>query len=122
MGAGCHCGRIALFRNNFSTHVFINETGVERPKPDESQNAEQIACHCMPVDRYSQRLEATDDPSLRANLEHNANEEKEHAAMLLEWLRRNDPVLDEHCRTYFFSESEIHNIEENNRGRQRYRD
>jgi len=69
------------------------------------------------VDWYSQRLEATHDPSLRPILEHNANEEKEYAAMLLEWLRRNDPVLDEHFRTYFFSESEIHNIEEKNHGR-----
>jgi ferritin-like protein len=64
------------------------------------------------VDWYSQRMEATDDESLRAILEHNANEEKEHAAMLLEWLRRNDPVVDKQLRAYLFTKGDIHRIEE----------
>jgi ferritin-like protein len=42
------------------------------------------------VDWYQQRADATEDAELRAILEHNRDEEKEHAMMLLEWLRRHD--------------------------------
>jgi uncharacterized protein len=59
------------------------------------------------VDWYAQRAEAATDPELRAILEHNGNEEKEHAAMVLEWLRRTDAGFAEHLRTYLFSEGSI---------------
>jgi ferritin-like protein len=59
------------------------------------------------VDWYAQRIEAATDPELRAILEHNRDEEKEHAAMVLEWLRRTDPVFDEYLREYLFSEGPI---------------
>ena len=59
------------------------------------------------VDWYAQRIDAADDPSLKAVLTHNRDEEKEHAAMILEWLRRRDPVLDEQLRTYLFTEGPI---------------
>jgi len=42
------------------------------------------------VDAYNQRAERCSDETLRKILMHNMNEEKEHAAMLLEWIRRND--------------------------------
>ena len=64
------------------------------------------------ADWYDQRVDATADPALRAILEHNRDEEKEHAAMALEWLRRRDPKLDEHLRTYLFTEQDILAIEE----------
>ena len=54
------------------------------------------------VDWYDQRVEATDDEELAAILAHNRDEEKEHADMVLEWLRRRDPKLDEHLRNYLF--------------------
>ncbi len=63
------------------------------------------------VDWYSQRVDATDDPELKAVLAHNRDEEKEHAAMVLEWLRRQDPVLDGFLRRYLFSEGSIVGIE-----------
>ena len=56
------------------------------------------------VDWYDQRVQATDDPELKAILVHNRDEEKEHAAMLLEWLRRRDEALSRHLKTYLFSE------------------
>lgn len=59
------------------------------------------------VDWYDQRVRATDDPTLAEILAHNRDEEKEHAAMGLEWLRRHDPVLDQHLRTYLFTEGSI---------------
>ena len=65
------------------------------------------------VDWYDQRAKATDNAELRAILEHNRDEEKEHAAMALEWLRRNDPKMDEHLRTFLFKEGPITEIEAN---------
>ncbi len=59
------------------------------------------------VDWYAQRVDATDDAELGAVLAHNRDEEKEHAAMTLEWLRRRDPMLDKHLRTYLFSSGSI---------------
>jgi ferritin-like protein len=63
------------------------------------------------VDWYDQRVAATNDDSLAAVLAHNRDEEKEHAAMTLEWLRRHDPKLDQHLRTYLFSSGPITEIE-----------
>jgi hypothetical protein len=46
------------------------------------------------IDWYQQRIAATRDPELKHILEHNRDEEKEHAAMLIEWIRKHDPVQD----------------------------
>jgi uncharacterized protein len=59
------------------------------------------------VDWYDQRAAASNDDELRAILEHNRDDEKEHAAMALEWLRRHDPSLDEQLRKYLFTEGSI---------------
>lgn len=59
------------------------------------------------VDWYNQRAAATSDDELRAVLIHNRDEEKEHAAMVLEWLRRQDPALDRNLRKYLFTEEPL---------------
>src|SRR5579862_3360586 len=59
------------------------------------------------VDWYDQRVAATADEELKAVLAHNRDEEKEHAAMVLEWLRRQDPALDRNLRKYLFSEEPL---------------
>jgi uncharacterized protein len=63
------------------------------------------------VDWYDQRVAATRDPELAALLAHNRDEEKEHAAMVLEWLRRHDPHLDLQLRTYLWSSGPITAVE-----------
>ena len=63
------------------------------------------------IDWYDQRVDATSDESLRAVLAHNRDEEREHAAMTLEWLRRNDPVWAEHLATYLDTQGPITEIE-----------
>jgi ferritin-like protein len=62
------------------------------------------------VDWYDQRVKATDDEELRAILAHNRDEEKEHAAMLLEWLRRHDEALNTQLKKYLFRAGPIHEI------------
>jgi ferritin-like protein len=59
------------------------------------------------VDWYDQRVQAATDPELKAILAHNRDEEKEHAAMVLEWLRRHDAAFDEKLREYLFTGGSI---------------
>ncbi|ODT34832.1 MAG: ferritin [Lautropia sp. SCN 70-15] len=55
------------------------------------------------VDWYNQRVDACKDPELKKILEHNRDEEKEHAAMVLEWIRRRDKVMDKELKDYLFT-------------------
>lgn len=59
------------------------------------------------VDWYNQRIDATSDQDLRRILEHNRDEEKEHAAMVLEWIRRRDPKMDHELREVLFKPGDI---------------
>jgi len=59
------------------------------------------------IDWYDQRVRATRDPELASILAHNRDDEKEHAAMTLEWIRRQDPALDEQLRLYLFTTEPI---------------
>lgn len=64
------------------------------------------------VDWYNQRAEATQDPQLQAILEHNRDEEIEHATMTLEWIRRHMPKFDETLKTYLFTTGDITALED----------
>ncbi len=55
------------------------------------------------VDWYNQRVDACKDNDLKAILAHNRDEEKEHASMVLEWIRRNDPTFDKELKDYLFT-------------------
>ncbi len=59
------------------------------------------------VDWYNQRVDACTDPELKRILEHNRDEEKEHAAMVLEWIRRRDQVLDKELKEALFTKGKI---------------
>jgi ferritin-like protein len=95
-------------------------------EPAESLSAEVIDRHraiqslmeeLEAVDWYDQRVAACTDDALREILAHNRDEEKEHACMTLEWLRRNDPKWDQHLRTYLFTEGSILEREEEDTGK-----
>jgi uncharacterized protein len=62
------------------------------------------------IDWYDQRVKATADAGLAAVLAYNRDDEKEHASMLLEWLRRRDPALDENLRKFLFTSEPITEI------------
>ena len=59
------------------------------------------------VNAYTQRAKACSDDALRKVLLHHSKEEKEHAAMLVEWIRRQDPEFDHELKDYVFTEKEI---------------
>ncbi|MCA9472250.1 MAG: hypothetical protein MRJ96_15710 [Nitrospirales bacterium] len=55
------------------------------------------------VDWYNQRVHVCKDAELRAILEHNRDEEKEHAAMVLEWICRQDATFHKELKEYLFT-------------------
>lgn len=85
----------------------LHEQGLSPQALDRHRAIVSLMEELEAADWYAQRAEAATDPELRAILVHNGNEEKEHAAMVLEWLRRQDAGFDQHLRTYLFSEGSI---------------
>lgn len=59
------------------------------------------------IDWYNQRADACKDEELRAILAHNRDEEKEHASMVLEWIRRRDPAFSNELKDYLFTDKTI---------------
>ncbi|MEO8559710.1 MAG: ferritin [Rhodospirillales bacterium] len=69
------------------------------------------------ADWYRQRADDCDNPSLKAILLHNMREEIEHAAMCIEWLRRNSPDFANELKEYLFTEGDIAKLEEKAEGK-----
>jgi ferritin-like protein len=91
-----------------------NSQGLHEPL--ETLRAETIDMHravvsvmeeLQAIDWYGQRVDAAQDPELRAILQHNRDDEKEHAAMLLEWIRRHDAVFEQQLRKFLFRDGPI---------------
>jgi ferritin-like protein len=87
--------------------LYENESKLSSKTLDIRRVIDSIREELEAVDLYNQRADATNDPTLKEILLHNAKEEKEHASMLLEWLRRNDPQYDELFRENLFKEGPI---------------
>ena len=68
------------------------------------------------IDWYDQRAKATTDESLAAILIHNRDDEKEHAAMALEWLRRRDAELDTQLRKFLYTSEPVTEVGEGDSG------
>jgi ferritin-like protein len=90
----------------------LHEDGLSPPTVDRHRAIVSIMEELEAVDWYDQRAEATHDAALAEVLRHNRDEEKEHAAMTLEWLRRNDSKWDEMLRLYLFADGDILEVEE----------
>lgn len=59
------------------------------------------------IDAYNQRANACHDEALRSILEHNRDDEKEHAAMLLEWIRRTDDTFGTQVRKFLAAKGSV---------------
>jgi hypothetical protein len=68
------------------------------------------------VDWYAQRIDASADEELARVLAHNRDEEKEHACMTLEWIRRRDPTFDGYLREFLFRSGPIGEAEHGHDG------
>ncbi|HMK63805.1 MAG TPA: encapsulin-associated ferritin-like protein [Acidimicrobiales bacterium] len=91
----------------------LHEAGelLDEPTIDRHRAITSLVEELEAVDWYDQRVKATSDSSLAAILAHNRDEEKEHASMTLEWLRRRDPALDRNLRTYLFTTEPVTEVE-----------
>ncbi|BBE41428.1 Uncharacterized protein NAS2_0012 [Conexivisphaera calida] len=56
---------------------------------------------------YDQRIKETEDEELRSVLAHNRDDEKEHASLILEWIRRHDRAMDRELREILFSAKKL---------------
>jgi hypothetical protein len=91
--------------SNEGYHEPINELSAETR--DMHRAITSLMEELEAVDWYNQRVDACQDPELKKILAHNRDEEKEHAAMVLEWIRRRDPVMDKELRDSLFKTGEI---------------
>jgi ferritin-like protein len=86
-------------------HEPINELSVETR--DMHRAIVSLMEELEAVDWYNQRADACKDPELKAILQHNRDEEKEHASMVLEWIRRRDPKFDTELRDWLFTDKKL---------------
>jgi uncharacterized protein len=101
------------FSERFKEYAMANEGYHESIEElsDETRDMHRAIVSLMEeleaVDWYNQRVDACKDSELRAILAHNRDEEKEHAAMVLEWIRRKDATMDKELRDYLFTDKPI---------------
>lgn len=62
------------------------------------------------IDWYHQRIAVVSDGDLKGILTHLRDEEIEHSAMCLEWLRRRIGAFDEHLREFMFTSKPVAEI------------
>jgi uncharacterized protein len=90
----------------------LHEEGLPPEVVDRHRAIRSIMEELEAIDWYDQRVAATADATLAEVLAHNRDEEKEHFAMTLEWLRRHDPKIDEVLHTYLFADGDILAVEQ----------
>lgn len=85
----------------------INEPGLSAEALDVHRALASLQEELEAIDDYHQRADVSKDETLKAILVHNRNDEMEHAAMLLEWLRRSLPAFDVQLKKFLFSSAPI---------------
>lgn len=106
-----HAGLSQLKEYMADSSNTLHERGLSPETVDRHRAIVSLMEELEAVDWYDQRVEAATNEELRAVLAHNRDEEKEHAAMMIEWLRRNDAGFDAHLETYLFSSGPIREVE-----------
>jgi len=92
-----------------STHEDIRELSSDTINMSRALNS--LIEELEAIDWYNQRVDVCDDQELASILAHNRDEEKEHASMLLEWIRRQDPAFDHELKDYLFTKGSLTDIE-----------
>jgi len=89
-----------------------HETGLSEKAKEIHRALASLQEELEAVDWYNQRVDTSGDQALADILEHNRNEEIEHACMALEYLRREFPEFDDNLRTYLFTSVPVTEVEE----------
>ena len=82
-------------------------SGLSKDVQDMHRAIESLTEELDAIDWYNQRVDVCQDGELKAVLAHNRDEEKEHASMILEWIRRKDASFDHELRDYLFTDKPI---------------
>jgi|GEM_PF-129585 len=100
--------------NFFSEAITMSNAGYHEPsdklsKPTRDMHRAIISLmeELEAIDLYNQRVDLCKNEELKAILAHNRDEEKEHASMLLEWIRRSDPSFDKELKNYLFTDKPL---------------
>ncbi len=83
------------------------EENVDEKTKDLSRARQSLIEELQAMMWYDERVSATKDKTLAEVLAHNRDDEKEHAILLLEWLRRHDAALDKELKEILFSNKEL---------------
>lgn len=64
------------------------------------------------MDWYNQRVDACKNPDLKKILIHNRDDEKEHAAMLLQWIRKHDVRFEKELQEWVLDAKDLNQHED----------
>lgn len=91
---------------------YENNKDMSRETLDLDRARQSLIEELEAINWYQERIDATKNRSLKDILVHNRDEEKEHAAMLIEWIRRQDNEFHHELETYLFKKKDITKLEE----------
>ncbi|MGC9037414.1 MAG: ferritin [Candidatus Micrarchaeia archaeon] len=86
------------------------ETNVDEKTKNLNRARQSLIEELQAMMWYDERISATKDKELAGILAHNRDDEKEHATLLLEWLRRNDPALKKELEEILFSNKQFKDL------------
>lgn len=83
------------------------EENVDEKTRDLNRARQSLIEELQAIMYYDERISVTKNKELKGVLEHNRDDEKEHATLLIEWLRRNDPAFEKELKEILFSKKEL---------------
>jgi len=88
-----------------------HEVNLSSKVKDQARALNSLKEEIEAIDWYNQRADVCEDTELQSILEHNRDEETEHAVMLFEWLRRNMPAFEKEAADYLFTKGSLLDLE-----------
>ncbi len=83
------------------------EENVDEKTKDLNRARQSLVEEIQAMMWYDERISATKNKTLKEVLSHNRDDEKEHASLLLEWIRRNDEVMAKELQEILFKDKDI---------------
>ncbi len=87
--------------------VYESEENIDEKTLNLSRARQSLIEEIQAMMWYDERVSATKDKTLKGVMAHNRDDEKEHASLLLEWLRRHDAKLDKELKEILFKNKEL---------------
>jgi hypothetical protein len=88
----------------------VYEENVDEKTKDLNRARQSLVEEIQAMMWYDERVSATKDKTLAAVLAHNRDDEKEHATLLLEWIRRHDEAMAKELKEILFSSKDLSDL------------